>query len=222
MRRFYLTNAAPPSFDPTTTVKGTWSDTTKGGSSGGLLALPSGTSVTSAQAETNASATWDVILAHWTSDKIGKGFLLGGTVNWVIGTLESSASALFVTKCHIWVSQGATTTLRGTLLNNWVGTNNWPTTAAGLADGTIALTDVQVQQGDFVTVEFGYRATNTSITSFTGTQNFGGTASPDLSNADTNVTTRPSWIEFSTDFLLPHALPNQKLRPRIFGPGNAR
>lgn len=221
-RKLYLANAGAPEFDPTTTLKGTWSDTTQAGSSGGLLKTPTGASATSFLTETNTSPTFDVVLAHWTSNAIPRSFTLSGTVSWIIATSESSASADLVTKCHIWVSQANTTTLRGTLLSNFVGSTEWPTTIAGMTDGAQTLTPVDVKEGDYLMIEFGYRATNSVATAFIGTLGFGTTGSPDLAVGDTGTTVRPSTIEFSQDIFGPHLLNNQGSRPRPFAPGLAR
>ena len=75
MRRFYLADAAPPSFDPGGVTKGAWNDTTDAADSGGLLTLPSGATANFVLPETNVSPTWNVLMAHWTGDKIPKSFL---------------------------------------------------------------------------------------------------------------------------------------------------
>lgn len=222
MRRFYLSDAAPPTFDPASTVKGAWDDVTDAADSGGLLTLPSGATANFVLPETSVSPTWDVLLAHWTSQGVGRSFTMGGTVRWAIAVQQSSASGLFVTHVHIWVTQGQSTNVRGTLLQDYIGSRQWPTTAQGIVEGPIALNDVQVQLGDCIAVEVGYQAQNTSASSFSGTQWFGSNnTSPDLTDGDTNVTLDPSWFEFSQDFTLGH-VPNRGLRPRPFAPGIAR
>lgn len=221
-RRLYLTNSAAPVFNPGSTLKGTWSDTTNAGNSGGLLRSPTGGSASALLSETSASTTFDAILAHWTSHPIPRSFTLSGSINWVIAVNEDLAGADMFTKCHIWVSQGASTTLRGTLLDNFIGSSEWSTTAQGTADGAVPLTAVDVKEGDFITIEFGYRATNSSTSPFTGTMSFGTTGTPDLVVGDTGTTLRPSWVEFNPDPWGPSELPNPGTRPRPFAPGFAR
>lgn len=87
--------------------------------------------------------------------------------------------------------------LRGTLLSDNIGATEWPTSATGRGEGAKTLTPVAVQAGDRVVFEIGYRAQNTSTTSYTGTLHYGGTGTTDLTSGNTNVTTQPGWVEFS-------------------------
>ncbi len=191
----YLQDAAP-TFSPT--LKGTWDNTTNAGNQGGLFSTPSGASNSLGVAEATVTSPWDVILAGFNGALVGNQ-TVGGSVKWAFGVQVSSLVATFNTKIHIWVSQGSTSTVRGTLLSNQVGTSNWGTTAQGIAEGPFTLTPVNALNGDCIVIEVGYRKTGISGVSDTGTLWFGSDSpsTPDLSGGDTNVTQHPSWIEFS-------------------------
>lgn len=194
--RLYLSNTAA-SYTPTT-KRGTW--TTSSSAVAKLLGRrPSGASTTSAVAETSTTNNVTVLLGRWISDPAVTAGTLAGTVQWVMGVLESSASANDFFYLHIFVTTGDTDTLRGTYLSNYTpGTGTeWPTTAAGATEGAVAGTSVAVSVGDRLVVEIGYQARNTSATSFTGTLRYGATGTTDLASTATSVTTDPGWIEFS-------------------------
>jgi hypothetical protein len=192
--KLYLQDAAP-TFSPT--IAGTWNNVANAANQGGLFTTPSGAAATLALAEAVATNPFDVLLAGWNGALAGDQ-VIQGQVNWVFGLLKSNSLAPFTTKIHIWVSIGSTNVARGTLLNNFIGTAAWPTTAQGLAEGPFNLTPVQALNNDCIVIEVGYRKTGVSSTSRTGTINYGSSSSsPDLSNGDTSVTVHPSWINFS-------------------------
>lgn len=200
-KKFYLNNAAA-SYNPAA-LKGSWNDTTDSGDIGQAGELPSGAYTTLGVAETSTSPTWNVYLASFVTDALlnNVSFSTSDTIGGVLAVLESSSLALDVTHIHIWVTTGATDTVRGTLLSDHIGSTNWPTTAAGQTLGTLNVANnVNAQAGDHIVIEIGYQAQNTSATSFTGTLGFGTGGGSDLTNGSTSVTTNPSWIEFSTDF----------------------
>lgn len=206
-RRLYITNAAPPSTSVGNPPKGAWDVSANAGDIGGLLTSPSGAAATLAQAETSATNNWDGYLATWVAGPVNGNQTIQGTVQWIIGVVESSASMNAFTHVHIWVSQGDSNTLRGTLLSDNIGATEWPTTATGRGEGAKTLTAVNALNGDYVVFEFGYQAQNTVTTSFTGTVNFGDTGA-DLTSGSTSVTTLAGWVEFSQDFLTaPSATP---------------
>jgi len=202
-QKFYLNDAAA-SYNPGV-LKGAWNDTSDSGDIGQLGTSPSGAYVTLGVAETNTSPTWNVYLASFVSDALANNvsFKTTDTLTGVLAVLVSNAAALDVTHIHIWVTVGNSDTVRGTLLNDSIGSSDWPTTTQGLSLGTLNLSNnVNALTGDHIVVEIGYQAQNTVATSYTGTLGFGANspANPDLTNGDTSVTTNPSWIQFSTDF----------------------
>lgn len=195
--RLYLTNTAP-GYTPTT-KRGTW--TTSSSTVARLLGRrPSGATTTSAVAETSTTNNVTVLLGRWISDPAVAAGTLAGNVQWVMGVLESSASANDFFYLHIYVTTGDSDTPRGTFLSNYTpGTGTeWPTTAAGATEGAVAGSSVSVSVGDRLVVEVGYQARNTSATSFTGTLRYGATGTTDLAAAATSVTTDPGWIEFAS------------------------
>jgi hypothetical protein len=194
--RFYLTNAAA-SFTPTT-IRGTWNDATNAGVHR-LGPAPSGAAATGAGTLATATNNYDVLVHRWVSDPItvaGTFPASGTSISYTFGRLESSASANLVTKTHLWITQGDTDVVRGSaVIFNRVGSTNWPTTAASLTHATGIDSTVACQVGDRIVLELGFEKLNVTATSFTGTVNYGNTGTPDLGNADTNVTTRPAWLE---------------------------
>jgi hypothetical protein len=115
----------------------------------------------------------------------------------VIHALESNADAQMFLDVHVWVSEGNTSTVRGTLLNNYVDTNEFATATAGLQIAQQTLSAVAAQVGDHIIVEIGYQAQNSTTSSRTGTVRYGGNDATDLTSGDTN-TAHPGWVEFGT------------------------
>lgn len=195
---------AAPTFGPT--LKGTWNDTTNAANQGGLFTSPSGASATLGIATATATDPWDVLLAGWNGAISAQTVL--GRVKWIFGTSRSGTTSPMTTKIHIWVSVGSTSVVRGTLLDNYVAPSAWSTTAQGIADGWVSMTPVVASLNDCIVIEVGYRKTGTNATSQTGTIYYGSSAaSPDLGSADTNVTSRPGWIEFSNIPIFAPTLP---------------
>lgn len=194
--RFYLTNAAA-SFTPTT-IQGIWSDATNTGAHS-MGAVSAGVAATATGTMATATNNFDVLIHRWVSAPMTTAgtFPVSGTnVSYTFGRLESSASANLVTKSHLWITQGDTDVVRGSaVIFNRVGSTNWPTTATSLTHNTGIDASVSCLAGDRIVLELGCSKLNTTATSFTGTVNYGNTGTPDLADADTNVTTRPGWFE---------------------------
>jgi hypothetical protein len=196
--RLYLTNGAAP-YVPAT-IRGTWSDKALTGASG-MLRRKTGASATAAKAETSNSSSWSVLLRRFVSETVNNAGTLQGDFALTLGTLESNDDANMTLQMHMYVIAGDSDTVRGALTSLALGGGpEWPAVgfgrgAAGVqATGT--LTNVNVEPGDRIVLEVGYRAANTTTSSRTGTLYYGGTAS-DLSPNDRNVTTRPGWIDFA-------------------------
>lgn len=192
--RFYLTNSTTP-YTPAT-IRGAW-DSTTSAIIKYLGPAPGGSAATRGQAEAVTTNNYDVLLGRWVSDGAIAAGNLSGVMSWVIGVLESSASANDFFHIHAYVTQGDSNTPRGTLLTDSIGATEWPTTATGRSELDKALSTVAVQVGDRIVVEIGYQAQNTSSTSFTGTMNYGNTGTVDLPGGNTGVTAGPGWIQFS-------------------------
>lgn len=203
-KKFYLNDAAA-SYSPAA-AKGAWDDTTNQPNIGQLGTFPSGDpSGSDARAETSTTNNWDVLLNTFVSDPLwgAVSFKTSDKIRGVIGFQESNAAANMMTHLHIWVTVGDSDTVRGTLLNDSIGSEEWPTTAAGVDTGLLSVANnVNAQAGDHIVIEIGYQAQNTSASSFTGTDYYGNNdpTQSDLIDGDTNVGVNFSWIEFSTVF----------------------
>lgn len=132
-------------------------------------------------AETVATADYDVLLLRCVSAPLAADHNFSGTLDLVMGVQEASSSdADMAFYLHIFVTQGDTDNLRGTLLANYAdpNTNEWGTTALGKSlSATATLTAVSALTGDRIVVEIGYRARNTTTSSRTGTIWYGGSGS---------------------------------------------
>lgn len=172
---FYLSNSAA-GYTPTT-FKGTWNDTTQAVTNTKKLSLsPTGSSTSPSLAETSTSPTFQICLARWVSDPLYEG-TISGLFNFIIKTQESAADADMCTVLHVWVTTGDSDTNRGTLISNFVDTTKeWSTTSTATAlSSAQTMSSVNIQAGDRVVVEMGYRAQNSTATSKTGTINIGNT-----------------------------------------------
>ena len=191
-KRFYLSNSTSPVFDPGQSLA-FWDDTANAAGVPFLLTdTPTGTATSVTKAETSASGTFDVLLGQWVSKQVSNGGSVGGSGSLVVARQESDAAANLVIAVGIWVID-STGTIRGSALTQSVGSAEFNTTATA-ANTTLSPTVLEVQPGDRIVVELGYRATNTDTTSYTGTLFYGGTATPDLASGDTD-TSLPSFID---------------------------
>lgn len=202
--QLYLTaNAAP--YTPAT-LRGAWDDTSGAVTMALDVVKDAGGTITSvAKAEINASTTWDVLLYRGVSQPLAAQ-TISGTIQVLLGILESSATADFNWHVHVYVTQGDSDTPRGTLLTDYVealGTNEWPTTATGKQlNAAQTLASLAITAGDRLVVEIGYIARNSVTTSFTGTLRYGtltstGLVAADLTNGSTAVTTLAGFLTFS-------------------------
>lgn len=204
MKKFYLNDDAP-AYSPAV-AKGAWDDTTNQPDIGGAEELPSGASATLALAETTTTNNWDVLLATFVTAALANNvsFSTNDLITGVLAVLQSASGMHARTHVHIWVTTGNTDTVRGTLLNDFIGGTDWPTSQAGQSIGIRNVANnVNALAGDHIVIEVGYQAQNTVNTSFTGTLGFGTndvTNTTDLTDGDTTWTTHASWISFSTNF----------------------
>lgn len=204
--QFYMTNASQHPWQPTG-FQGTWDLTPVAGNTGFLVPYKGGGSALGfPRAETSATDPFKVCILKMLLGPL-EAQTFGGTVDCILGTSESDAAGNFFWAWHLYVSQGESDLVRGTLLNNYVEdtTNEWPTTAAGIAlQAPQSLSAVVAQQGDYLVAELGYIARNSSTSSFTGTLYSGSTGInviagllADLTLGSTNVTTRAGFLTFS-------------------------
>lgn len=197
--RFYLTSDAA-GFTPAT-ARGAWDLTNAAAFH--LGTAPAGAATTAELTESTATGDQDLLLARWVSDPITAAGSISntGTAPLVVGRQESAAGMNAVGHTHLWVTQGDTDTVRGTLVVDRIGSTEWPTTANALLHSTSIDNTVACQVGDRIVLEFGCRAANTSATAFTATIHHGNTGGTDLANGDTAVTTKPAWLELDVSDL---------------------
>lgn len=194
--RLYFRNQAA-SYIPST-IRGDW-NLTAGSITGELDNRHGGAGIAATQlcSDINAAANYDVLAGRWITAPASTSGTISGTWNGVIGVVESNAAADAVIHVHAFWTVGDTNVVRATMINDYIHGTEVPLVAAGQAISG-ALTTVAVTAGDHLVVEVGFRFGNAVATSYSATMNYGIEAVTDLTAGDTNVTTRPGWIEFST------------------------
>ncbi len=209
--RLYLLNQAPI-FNPAAT-KGTWDDTA-GAVVKGLDSVKingQGATATVARNETSATNPFRVLLFQGISGPVAAQ-TISGTIDVVISIFESNFAADLNWGLHVWVTQGDTNTVRGTLLTDYseaLGVNEWPALGPGVAKGLTAaqtMTSVVASAGDRIVVELGYYARNTNTSVWAGTLRYGtcdainAAFASDLTVGDGSpaITTKAPYILFGT------------------------
>lgn len=169
---------------------------------------------TIARAEVSADNDWDVALLRLVSPPLEGNQTISGVLTVVFACFESSGAANMFSHIHAWVSEGDTDTVRGTLVTDDISVTEWATSAAeGRASGP-AISSVNALDGDRIIIEVGYRAVNTSTTSYTGTARYGSfsTQATDLQDQDDILDSPPSthrnpWVDLSSDPVFEVATP---------------
>jgi hypothetical protein len=131
-------------------------------------------------AETVNTTDYDVLFLRCVSAPLAANCNFAGTLNVMMGVQESATDADMAYYIHVFVTQGDTDTVRGTLLANYAdpNTNEWGTTALGKAlTAAQSLSAVSALTGDRIVVEIGYRSRNTTTSTRTGTIWYGGSGS---------------------------------------------
>lgn len=131
-------------------------------------------------AETVNTTDYDVLLLRCVSAALAANCSFAGTLNVMLGVQESATDSDMAYYLHVFVTQGDTDTVRGTLLANYAdpNTNEWGTTALGKAlTAAQSLSAVAALTGDRIVVEIGYRSRNTTTSTRTGTIWYGGNGS---------------------------------------------
>lgn len=152
------------------------------------------------KSEANATNPYAVQVIRAFTDPLAAEAAYSGTINLAIAVSESNVAADFFWYLHVWVTQGESDSVRATLLANYgeSSSNEWPTTAAGLALQSAQAISGTWSLGDRICVELGFVARNSVTTSYTGSiyRNSKFTLS-DIAAGDTGVTTKNGFIEFS-------------------------
>jgi hypothetical protein len=215
MTRLYLTNKTP-NFIPTN-FRGSWDSTASAVTKVIDRDKQVNDNITSVSAtETSATNPFSVCLYRGVSGPLAVNLgdydpieLVNIIINVMIGVWESSSSADFNWKIHIYFTAGDTDTVRATLINNYTegaGVNEWGTdsslngkTLNANTSGNI--TASTVQNGDRLVVEIGFIARNSTTTSFTGNLRYGssvnGYPGDDLTS-NANSTLGIGYIDTST------------------------
>lgn len=202
--KLYLHTGTAP-YTPAT-IRGTWDDTA-GAVTRALdpYKTGGGNITTVARAEAVSTDPYRVLLFRGVSGPL-TAQTISGTLDVVLGILEANADADFHWMLHVYVTQGDSDTLRGTLLSNYteaLGTNEWPTTGTGKGlNSAQALASLAVSAGDRLVVEIGYVSRNTHTTSRSGTLRYGtldaSVEAADLTIGSTSVSSLAGYLTFSS------------------------
>jgi hypothetical protein len=154
-----------------------------------------------ARAETSATNPYSVALLRLVSAPLLGNQTISETLTVVLACLEDSSAADISLKVHAWVTEGNSSTIRGTLVTNSIDATEW---SNGLVRGesyAVAISNVNALDGDRLIIELGYSAANSSTTSHTGTIYYGSNDTyPDLVDGDTLTPAyRNPYIEISND-----------------------
>lgn len=170
----------------------------------GAVRTPSGTSHTTKTVAETSSAVVDVLIAQYVLADALAAQTISGTVKGQALAYESATGADARAQITIRVVSADGLTVRGTLLDFDTGALVDELSTAGEnaqfpRGGAQALSPVAAQAGDYLVIEIGYRAHNTTSTSRSAGITFGDAAAGDLPEAfggSSGAFARP-WIEFS-------------------------
>lgn len=208
--RFYLNNVIPPEheFDLDAGWEFTGSVTTNGHRRRMWPWRNAFQLSSSTQGEVGTTNAQDGVLAQFVSAPLAAQTITG-TLAGVFFARENNAGANMISQftARVVAPDG---TVRGTLVpldSTTTLSNEWNASASAFrsarfpsgSSGT-TVTSVTAQDGDFIVIEVGWRALNTSSTAFNGTILYGGgfhgTDAPQNDTTTTNTQQYP-WIEFS-------------------------
>jgi predicted DNA-binding protein with PD1-like motif len=196
--RFYTSNVYAQ-YIPTT-FKGAWDKTSDAVTRMmAITSFSSGFSTSTNQIKSVATANYDMCAYRGVSAPLATQ-TISGTLSLVAGLIESSASMDSVYHIHVYVTQGDSDTVRGTLLTDAVDSisNEFSTstTAGAKAWSGLTLSSVTVSAGDRLVIEIGANTIaavtgNTQLRygSFSTTTDM--VAGSDISSATVG------WVEFS-------------------------
>jgi hypothetical protein len=197
--RFYLHNATAP-YTPAT-FRGAW-DATGSAVTKKLDAgrLPSD-AIANVAVYISGTAPYDVCFYRGVSGPLSAGTIGTGTVNLCVGVRQDGAGMDGYWHLHIFVTQGDSDTVRGTLLNDYVEdtTNELYVYHLGKAlQSAQSLSSVVVSAGDRIVVELGIVKRGSS-SSWCWVDYGTPSTGVDLS-VGADGTALPGWIEFSETF----------------------
>lgn len=171
----FLLNAAEPVAPGAT--RGTWDVTSAGDIDYYLKRVytgDAGTLANKSASETSAVNPTDGLCGRWISDEIAAQTIAADTFHFNFPMYEASADADCFCKIHFYVMK-PDGTVRGTLLDNYVGATELGTGGIGPGPfGSTTLSSVVAVSGDRLVIEVGGRFTNVLTASKSVAINFGG------------------------------------------------
>lgn len=188
----YLQQASPP-FTPTT-KRGAWDDSSataiwKMGSKSG--------DITYAQKSiTSTDANYDMLVSRFVSDPLAAAMDFSGTMDGVIGAIGFDAALAAHLHLHVFILQGQTDSLRGTLYADYIDPDQASTGTTTSGEGfSVTMADVSALLGDTIVLECGFRC-NASAQPYSVRIQNGGTDATDLTDGG-NGNSYPGWIRFA-------------------------
>lgn len=188
------------------TIRGSWNKT----SDGSVIGLYTGKDHPSAgepsalsSTETSSASGYKSLIMRAVSAPLAADHNFGGTLDVMLGVQENSTNADFAYFLHVFVTQGDSDFLRGTLLENYAEpiANEWPTAAIGRSLASAqSLNAVSAVAGDRIVAEIGFVSYNTTTFSRTGAIYHGG-GNTDLA-ASGSATEGVGFLDFSDTFSL--------------------
>lgn len=174
--KLYLTARTAP-YTPAT-LRGAWDATGSAITRAletDLNQVDAGTRTNVAIAEAVATNNYDVLWYRGVSGPLAAQ-TISGTLEFIFGAFESSVNLNGVLHLHVYVTQGDSDTPRGTLLTDYIDTQEFNATNSdvggtlnALSSGAQTLSSLAISDGDRIVVEIGFQAQNTSTTSMTAT-----------------------------------------------------
>jgi hypothetical protein len=198
--KLYFTSAGLPSGLTTTTTRGTWtaSMTMSNGASSTVRMWNTPRPDSGYTASNQSSASYTVSTTTTSqairaqtlySPSVAAGGTLTGTVTITQLFGATGTTGLWFPKVHVYVINNTGTTVRGTLVDNWVGTSGNTSTSLRPYSFTISLTDVTLLAGDKVAIEVGWQSSGTtSVNGSALSYQTGGHPGPEQLSTDTNST----------------------------------
>ena len=154
-----------------------------------------GTNTSRTVAETSTTNPFDVGVVQFVSDVVAvRAGTISGSFDACFAGVESDAAADSFYLFGFAVFSGDGLTSRGG--SSFLDGLEIPTTTTAQQLTATLSAPINVQVGDRLVFEVGYRATNTVATSYSGTVRYGGTDATDLVAGDTgtNASTRAGWV----------------------------
>jgi len=170
-----------------------WTPTPKGTYTGGTTGficlktgLPNSRQMAMSRVDTSTNITWNMLHVLFMIEIEESGSMaVNDTAQFWHGRKADATSAFKGYLGQVWLSQGQTNTLRGTVLATAaVGGSTWATTAEQTNVGATRLTGTgptALTKGDWLIAEVGSEGITSSATAHTADLLYGGMAAPDIS-----------------------------------------